>query len=84
MVGTRSKRGTVTNATFEEAIADSQPKTQKKVRSSSFALTVNTNQKYKTYDAMVADLRTIFNASRNFFADVNNVGAIVELSLIHI
>jgi hypothetical protein len=77
MVATRGKRR---RGSFEEALEESEaPAPPRKVRSSSFALTINTNQKYKTYDAMVKDLRTIFNATKGFFGDVQNIGSIVEI-----
>ena len=83
MVGTRTRKGQVPAdvPVFEDELAKSvaAKPLQRKVRSSSFVLTINTNQKYKTYDAMVTDLRTIFNATKTFYSDTAKIARIVEI-----
>ena len=67
------------SVTFEDAIQEIENEPQRKVRSSSFVLTINTNQRYKTRDAIHSDLRVVFNETKKFFGDAPSIGRIVEI-----
>ena len=51
----------------------------KKVKSSSFHVTINTNQRYGSRDAIVQDMRPLYNNLLSIFNDVEKVREIVEI-----
>lgn len=58
------------------------PKPKKKtipVRETSFHITINTNQRYGSKDAIVEDMRPLYNAMTETFGDLLTVEAIIEI-----
>ena len=50
-----------------------------RVKTSSFHITVNTNQRYGSKDAIIADMEPLFNAMKDVFGKPDNVIDIVEI-----
>ena len=69
----------ITSRVTEEAPLEEKPPKPTRVKTSSFHITVNTNQRYGSKSAIIHDMRPLYDGLKNVFGDPALVERIIEI-----